>query len=279
MEFWQAVIVPALQGVMQDILGVLPKLLAALVILLIGWLVAKLLENLVSRLLKRIGFNSLAERAGIEGFMRNAGFKQEVSWLVGRLVFWMLVLVFVLSAAETLQMDTLALSIQKVVGFIPNLILVIFILVFGAVLARLAGRLVRATAMDAEIDFAEFLGKLVHHVVLIVIIVLAVSQLELDSSVIDTSFAAIIGAVALAVALTLGLGSRQISYNIICGVYARKTYQIGQAVRFADAEGEILQIGTINTVLKNHDGMVCIPNRALIDNTTLMPGKTAPTVK
>lgn len=271
MEFWNDVILPALQGVLQDILSILPKLLAAIVILLIGWIVAKLLENLVRRVLKRVGFNSLAEKTGIEGFLRNAGFQKEVSWVVGRLIFWMIILVFLLSAAETLALNTLALSIQKLVGFIPNMIVVVLILVFGAVLARMAGRLVRATASDAGIEFADFLGKLVNNVILIVIVVLAVSQLEIQSNILDTTFASIVGAAALAVALTLGLGSRKISYNIICGVYARRSYKLGQTVRLPEMSGEIVQIGSVNTIIRGDDGLASVPNSTLIENLTISP--------
>lgn len=274
MNFWKTVIVPALERILQDFLGILPNLIAAIIILLIGWLVAKLLENVVRRLLKRIGFNKLSERTGIAAFLKNAGFKQEVSWVVGKLIFWLLIMVFMLSAAETLQLTALALSIQKVVGFIPNLIAVVLILVFGALLARLAGRLVKGAAVNAEIDFADFLSKLVTNVILIAIAVIAISQLEIQSNVLDIIFAALIGAVGLAIALTLGLGSRKVSYNIICGVYARKTYRVGQIVKIGDSEGELLQIGTINATIRTGQDLMVFPNNALIETKTVISQKT-----
>lgn len=271
MEIWTNVVLPALEGVLQDILSILPRLIAAVFILLVGWLIAKLLENVVRRLLKRIGFNGLAEKTGISNFLKNAGFQKEVTWIVGRLVYWLLLLIFLLSAAETLQLDTLALTIQKVVSFIPSLVLVIFILVFGAMLAKLAGRLVRASAIEAELEFADFLGKFVNNVVLIVILVLAVSQLDIDASVLDTTFAALIGAAALTITLTLGLGSRNISYNILCGVYARRTFEIGQYITVKNTTGTIVKIGSVNTTLETSDGLINLPNRMLIENKALMP--------
>lgn len=271
MDFWNNIIIPAFEKILQNILDLLPNVVAAIVILLVGWVVAKLMENLVRRVLARIGFNNLAEKTGINGFLKNAGFKKEVSWLVGRLTFWMLLLVFLLSAADTLNLTTLAFSIQKVVAFIPNLIVVILILVFGAMLAKLAGRLVRATAMDSELDFADFLGKLVTNVVLVIIVVLAVAQLELQSTVIDTTFAAMVAAVALAIALTLGLGSRNIAYNIMCGVYARRTFKIGQTIRLGDLQGEIVHIGTINTSIQNSEGLHTVLNSEVIETRSVIP--------
>lgn len=271
MELWNEVIVPAFQKILQDIIIILPKFIAAAVILLAGFIIAKIFEGLARRILKKIGFNKLSERTGIEDFLKNAGFNREISWLIGRLIYWMLILVFLLSAAETLELTALALSIEKVVSYIPNLIVVILILVFGAMLARFAGRLVRATAMDAEIDFADFLGKLVNNVVLLVVIVLAFSQLELESNVLDTTFAALIGAAGLAAALTLGLGTRKIAYNIICGVYARKTYRLGQKISLEDVSGEVVQMGTVNSIIRTDAGLLSIANANLIEKKTLMP--------
>lgn len=268
MGLWNEVILPALNQILVDILQVLPKLLAAITILLIGWIVSKIAENIVRRLLKRIGFNSVAERTGISGFLKNAGFKQEVSWVMGKLVFWMLILVFLLSAAEALELTALALSIQKIVEFMPNLIAVILIIVFGAMLARLAGRLVQGAAANAGLDFADFLGKLITNFILIAIAVIAITQLNLHSSILDTTFGVLIGAIGLAIALTLGLGSREISYNIICGVYARKTYHIGQQVAVNGVEGELMQIGTVNAIVRTDKGLTSLPNSCLIANTT-----------
>ncbi len=273
MTFWNQVIVPALQKVFQDVLSILPKILAATIILLIGWLVAKLLDNLVRRILKRIGFNRLADRTGITGFLKNAGLKEDLSWVVGKIIFWTLMLIFLLSAAETLELTALALSLEKLVGFMPNLIVVIFVLVFGAMLARLAGRLVRGSALEAGIEFADFLGKAVSNFILIAVVVIAITQLNIQSSVLDIAFAALLGAFALAIALTIGMGTRNISYNIICGMYARKTFRVGQIIRVNGVEGELLQIGTANAMIRTKEGLVSLPNHALIDNSTRIQEK------
>jgi hypothetical protein len=267
-DFWNEVILPALNQIFSDMMGIIPLLLAAIIILLVGYIISKIIENIVRRVLKKVGFNTIAEKAGIATFLKNAGFDKEVSWVIGKLTFWMLFLIFLLSAAETLQLTALAVSLNQIVAFIPNLIAVILILVLGAMLARITGKLVTASARNAGLDFAPFLGKLVHNIILIAVAFIAISQLEIDSAILDTTFGAMVGAFALAIALTLGLGSREISHNIICGVYARKTFQIGQIVSVNNVQGKIVQIGTINTVLQSENGLHTLPNADLIGNTT-----------
>lgn len=267
MSFWNDVILPALSGIVQDVLGILPELAGALTILLIGWIVARFLGSLVGKLLGRIGFDSIAERAGIADFLTRSGFQRDVSWIVGRLAFWTIFLMFLLSAAEALRLTALAETLQKAVAYIPNLIVIVLVLVFGALLSRLAGKLVTGAADSAGIDFADMLGKLVANFILVAIAIIAISQLEIQSAVLDYAFIALLSAVALAIALTLGLGTRDVAQGIIYGVYARKIFEIGQVVRIGEQDGELIQIGTINSVIKTPDEIVSMPNKALIEGT------------
>jgi len=266
-SFWNEVIRPALAGVAGDIMGILPELAGALTILIVGWIIARLLGNIVGKLLGKVGFNSVAEKAGISEFLTKSGYKQDVSSLLGKLVFWTIMLMFLLSAAEAMKLHALAETLQKAVAYIPNLIVIVLVIVFGALLAKLAGKLVTGAAASANIDFADILGKLVSNFILLAIFVIAISQLEIHSAVLDYAFIALLAAVALAVSITLGFGTRDVAQGIIYGVYARKIFEVGQQVSIEDQEGELLQIGTINSVIKTSAEIISMPNKALIEGT------------
>ncbi len=265
-RFWQEKILPVLAGILDSMLASLPNFLAAVIILLIGWLVAKALDALVIRLLRRIGFNRIAEKAGITAFIRNAGFTREPSWVVGKLIFWLLMLTFLLSAAETMNLTAIAVTLQKMVAFIPNIIAVVLIVVFGSLFARFVGGLVRGAAREAGIDFADVLGKLVSNIIILMLVVIAFSQLEIKSGVLEITFGAILGAFGLAIALTLGMGSRNIAQNILAGVYARKSFQVGQQVHVRQMQGTITEIGTVSTVIHTaEEKIITLPNSMLVD--------------
>jgi small-conductance mechanosensitive channel len=267
MDFWYDTIVPALQNIVQDIIGILPSLAGALAILVIGWIIAKVVGSLVTKLLEKVGFNSVAENAGIDDFLKKSGIKQQVSWIVGRLAFWIIMLMFLLSAAETLQLKALANTIQMAVGYIPNLIVIIMVLVFGMLVSRLAGKLVAGMANSAGIDFHEFLGKLVTNFILAAIIVIAISQLEIKTAAIDYVFIATLLAIALAVALAVGLGAKQTAHEIINGIYARKIFEVGQNISVNGVEGEIMSIGTITTQVRTASGISTVPNKQLTEQS------------
>lgn len=269
MSTWQQIILPALQGVLDNILGILPDLIGALVILLVGWTLATLLDRVVRRLLQRIGFNRLAERAGIRGFIRNTGFAQEPSWVVGKLIFWLTLLTFFLPAAEQLNLTAISLTLEKLVTFIPNLIAVVLMIIFGALFARLMGGITRGAAKEAGIEFADLLGRLVSTVILIIVVVMALAQLEIQSGILEIAFAALLGAFALAIALTLGLGTRTVAQNLVSGVYARRSFQLGQRIQVKGMQGEIVEIGTVNTLIRDAGQLISVPNSLLVEEIAI----------
>ncbi|MBM3262978.1 MAG: mechanosensitive ion channel [candidate division Zixibacteria bacterium] len=265
MTFWEEILLPAFQRFYGDVAETLPNIVAAMAILVAGWLIARGTDILTRRILKTLGFNRLVERAGVLGFFQSAGYPHEPSWIMGKVFFWLLLLTFILTAAETMEFTVIAVTMQKLVAFIPNLIAVLLIVVFGSLFARVLSSIVRGAASDIGVEFSDILARGVHALVLIMVLVMAFSELEIHSLVLEITFASVLGAFGLAVALTLGLGSRSVAQNILAGVYARRSFQEGQRIRIRGHQGEVVQIGTVNTVLHKEDGsMVTIPNALFI---------------
>ncbi len=268
MNFWEKYIEPAMNLITQRVIDMTPQILAGLLIVTVGWLVARILASLSSKLLQRVGFNGACERAGLTNLLRSSGYKKDSSWLVGRFVFWMLLLLFILSAAETIHMQALSTALQRVVNYIPNLIAVVLILVFGFLLARFMGSLTRGAASQAGLDFNELLGKITTYTIQFATVVIALSQLQIDSSVLNTAFGAVIGAFALGFGLMIALGGKDVARNIIAGVYARKSLRTGQRIQIDDVSGTILEIGSVNTRVEYATGIALVSNSNLIDGST-----------
>lgn len=264
-SFWDEIIVPAFNGIIGSIMDILPQVVGALTILIVGWILAKIISSLITKLLGKIGFNEIADRAGITEFLSKSNFKHDMSWVMGRLVFWTIMLLFLLSAVEALHLTAMVEMLQKAVAYIPNLIVIVFVVVFGALLARLSGKLITGAAASAGIDFADLLGKLATNFILIAIFIIAISQLEFHSEVLDYVFIALLAAIALAVSITLGFGTRDVAQGIIYGVYARKIFTAGQQVTVMEQDGELIQIGTINSVIKTDREIISLPNKALVE--------------
>lgn len=274
MKFIETWFYPTFQALYERFIAIVPNILAAAAMLLAGWITALGLQRLVTRFLKRVNFDSLAKKAGFNAFLGKAGFQHAPSILIGTMIFWLTMLIFLLSAADVLNLTLFAEVVQKLVAFIPNLIAVVFIVLFGSLFGRFVGQVVQGAAEEAQLEAAEVLGKLISNIITFLIAVIAFKQLDIESSALELTFAIMIGAAGLALALTFGLGMRNVAQNIISGVYVRKMFHPGQVIAFQDKHGEILQIGPVSTTVQNARSVIYVPNKILIDEVS--ESQTAP---
>ena len=125
----------------------IPQLIAALVLLFVGWIVAKLVRTGMLHLLKVIHFDVLAQKSGVEAFLRQGDLDVSLSKLLSNLMYWLLILVVVVTVSNSLGLQMVADLFNKVVLYIPNIIVAILVLVFGSVLARFINRIDRKSVV------------------------------------------------------------------------------------------------------------------------------------
>ena len=191
----------------------IPKLIGALILLAIGWWLAKLVARLVVGLLDRLGFGAAAERTGMFGFMgaSTAGRRgSQPSWLIGEIVKWFVFLIFVELAAQALGLRAVSVLLHRVILWIPNLVVALLILFIAVLAAQFVGRLVRGGARRN----AGFLGSLAEYGIIALAAVVALNQLGIGAVFVDILFAAVIAALALAAGLAFGLGGRSVTSRI-----------------------------------------------------------------
>lgn len=253
----------------RELLVLLPKLAAAFTILLVGWLISYLLSKVVTAIGSKAGLDRASKSAHVDEVLSNAGIRNvslKPSLLIGRIVFWLLMMIFFVSATNTLGLNKLATLVDSFAMFLPKLVAATMIFVLGLVLAQLFGRLVRKAAMVIGEDYAKTLGGFATSVMSIVVVVLALGQLEIDTTLLNIIIAIFLIIMGVAVALSLGLGTRDLARNIVYGAYARDNLKIGTRIVFRELEGRIIDISTINTIIEADDGThYYIPNSELMN--------------
>lgn len=195
----------------------IPKLIGALLLLLIGWWIASWLAGLLVRLLERLGLGSALQRMGLFGFLGSRTDTTAPSrpvWLIGQIVKWFVFLIFVDLAVEALGLAAVSELLHRVILWIPNLVVALLVLFLGALLARFVGRLVRGAAATGGVGNAGLLSGLVEYGILALAAVVALNQLGIGAVFVDILFAAVVGALALAAGLAFGLGGRNVASKI-----------------------------------------------------------------
>jgi small-conductance mechanosensitive channel len=260
-----------LQEVLREVVAWLPKLVLALALLLLGWLVGRLIEALARGLLRRLGLDRLAERAEIARFLRNAGLESSASRLFGRVVFWLVFLVFLLAAVESLGLVGVVEAFGALLAYLPNVIAAALILLFGGLIARLAGD--TASALLSQTSAGGTAGQLVRYVTLGFVLILAVEQLGIQTTLLTTAAVVLLGATALALALAFGFGSREIAHNIMAGFHAREAFVEGEHLTVRGHRGTLVRIGSVKSTIKTEAGLVTLPNAALVEEEVLTGGE------
>lgn len=266
LDLWTQSLVTAMTALWTKIANFIPNLFGALVVVLLGFVVAKLLDTLLSKLLAKLGLDRVMGGTGLTKLMSRAGIKVPISTLVGKIVYWFVLLIFLVSAAESLGLQRVSATLDVLALYLPKVFAGALVLLVGVLLAQLANGLVRGAAEGVGLDYAQGLGRVAQVLVIIISISVAISQLEIKTDLLNHVIVIGLITVGLAIALAMGLGSRDIAGQILAGIYVRELYQVGQQVRIGEVEGQIEEIGTVKTTLLTDEGeLVSLSNKILLE--------------
>ncbi|MCD5990950.1 mechanosensitive ion channel family protein [Pseudomonas phytophila] len=266
LDVWTQSLVAAMTALWTKVAIFIPNLLGAVVVVLLGFVVAKLLETLLSKLLAKIGLDRLMAGTGLTKLISRAGVQVPISTLIGKIVYWFVLLTFLVTAAGSLGLERVSATLDMLTGYLPKVFGAALVLLVGVLLAQLVNGLVRGGAEGVGLDYAAGLGRVAQGLVIIISISVAISQLEVKTDLLNHVIVIVLITVGLAIALALGLGSRELAGQILAGIYVRELYQVGQEVRIGDVEGQIEEIGTVKTTLLTDDGeLVSLSNRVLLE--------------
>lgn len=207
---WQDVVIGPVKSMITRILNFIPTLIGALLILLVGWFVAKALEWAVNKALKALKVDNLSETTGIADILEKGEIKKSLSEIIGAIVYWLVMLTVLVTAVNALGLTTAAELLDKVVLYIPNVIGAIFILVLGIFFASFIGTLVKTAAVNARLTQSNALAQTSRVVVTIFAVIIALAQLNIKTAVLDLTISIVLASLGIGFAIALGLGCKDI---------------------------------------------------------------------
>ncbi len=203
------VVVESVRGFLMQLGEFLPKLLGVVVILVIGWLVAKLLLVVVVRGLKLVNFNVITERAGLDGFLRQGGVRKSTIDILGILVYWLVILVTLLAAFNTLGLTVVSDLFSKITLFVPHVIVAVLILAIGLYFARFVGDTVTAYGKNVGTEDAVMMGRAAYYAITVFVILIALDQVQVGGEIVRFTYYVLLSGAVLALAIAFGLGGQK----------------------------------------------------------------------
>jgi hypothetical protein len=261
----------ALAATWQKVLAHLPSVVGAALLLLVGWLVAKLLRALAEKSLSRLAAFAAGRR--IEQEMHAAGVDRLAGKAAGVIVFWLVFVLFVAAAGEFLGMAVITTGLNRLTEYLPTILGAVLVLVLGVVAGNVARAAVTRAAARGGLAYGETLGQLVRGVILLVVAVVAIDQVGIDSQLLIVASEILIASVIGGAALAFALGSRTTVGNILALHYLAQVYKVGQRVKLDDLEGEIVELKKTGVVIDSPAGRVFVPAREFSEKrSTLVSG-------
>jgi hypothetical protein len=218
----QNIIQDSISAFVRGIGEALPNILAALVILLVGWIIAKVLKAGTGRLLKLVKFPTLTKRAGIDDFLAKGDVKQSSSDIIAVLVYWLVMLIVLVTAINALGLEVASELLNQILLYIPNIIVAVIVVAVGLYAANFIAALVRTAAANAGIAEAGLVAALSRWALVIFTLAIALEQLRIGRDIVSYGFLIIFGAAALAAALAVGLGGREVVGGYLSERFGKK---------------------------------------------------------
>src|SRR3989344_573097 len=212
---WVNVVVASLQNLWSEVLGFMPDLIGALIILVVGLVVAAGLGSLIERIVSALKVDSLLSRLGLEAYFERGGLHMNSGRFFGRAVYWFIVIVFLLAASDVLGFQSFSNFLADVLNYVPNVIVAVMILLAAMVLATFLRGVVRASVLGARLHSAKFLGSMTWWAVVIFGLLTALVQLGVAVTIINTVITGLIAMFALAGGLAFGLGGKEYAAHLL----------------------------------------------------------------
>jgi len=260
---WGEVFLKSLQTFLDTLMRALPSIFGAILLLLIGWLLAKLLAFLGYKLLQTIKFDELTKRPPFTEYLQKANISRP-SLMIRKLIYWVVLLLFFITAAETMGWKTISNEISSLINYLPRLFSALVVFIIGLYIVSFIRDFIKGATASLGIGAGKFISALVFYLLLAVISLTAAKQAGVDTDIITSNLSLILGSVMLAFAISYGFASRDILSNILASFFSRQMFSEGQIIELEGVSGKIIEISSVFIKIANQDGEIVIPTQRLL---------------
>lgn len=244
---WAEALMTSLASGLVVLFAAIPKIIGFVLILIIGFLIASAIAGAVAAVLRMVKFNDLAARSGFSGFVEKMGIKRDASGFLADLVKWFVRLIVLVSAFDALGLPAVSGVLEQLLLWLPNLVVALVILVIAGLAATALAGLVRGATAEAGLGSPELLATIARVAVWGFAIIVAVDQIGIATTLVNTLFMGLVGALALALGLAFGLGGRETAAQIVSDWYRSGKQATPKLQQAADSMQRNAQDSTVTS--------------------------------
>lgn len=242
----------SLTNIGTSLVEVVPGLIKAVVLLIIGYFIAKYAAFFVKKLLISVNADKIVDKLKeIELF---ANMDVKLSVILSKVVFWCIFFIFIIISADVLNLDSISQGISKILGFLPNLVSALFIFFAGVFIANLIRGAINTTTASMNIPVGKLIGSIVFYFMVIMISITAAEQAGVETSMIKENINNIVLIFLAALGLGYGISSKDLMSNTLASIYTKNKFRVGQEIKYKHIQGTIVELDSNSAILKNDTG-------------------------
>ncbi|GLU42458.1 mechanosensitive ion channel family protein [Allomuricauda sp. NBRC 101325] len=261
---WKDVTLDSLSGMGKEIAKVFPKIMGAIVVLLVGWLFIKLVLFLLGKILKLAKVDLLNDKINGMEMAGKGNFTIDVLKIILGFVKWLLVLAFLIVAADILNWTIISVEIGNLLHYLPRFFSALVLLMIGFYIGNFVKSTVKRVFDSFEFGGSNIVSNLLFYVIVIFMSITALNQAGVDTTIITNNITMVLGSFLLAFSLGIGLGSRDVVSDILKSFYTRKNYAVGDKIVIGENEGVIEAIENNSLTLLTETGKFVIPIKDVV---------------
>jgi hypothetical protein len=247
----------------KSFMGFFYNLIGAVLILLIGWLVAKMVAAVSKTMLERVGADKVGEKLNDIDAIKGLKLEIKLSSIISKVLYYFIILFMLRPAADTLGVPAISDMVKLLVEFIPKLISSALMLSAGIFLADALKNFVVTLCKSFNIAAGKLIGTAIFFFLLIIFVIQSVAQVGINTSLLESSFNLLIGGIIFAFAIGYGFASKEILLNIISSFYSKNRYKEGQIIEIDGVKGEIIGMDNTTITIKTEDSKTIFPWQVL----------------
>ncbi|MDR4493054.1 MAG: hypothetical protein R3B74_01275 [Nitrospirales bacterium] len=267
---WVQGLTDAVTASLTQIVAFLPTVILALMLLGLGYLLARVVSIFVTRLLQLMGFDRLLSRTAIQTLLERSGTKQKSSEILGMIGFWIIFLVFLIKASDTLQLTMVSDALTTIAYYIPKIGIAVLVLILGLIAANFVRELITMTCSSAGITHGTMVAQAVYVAVVLLIVVTAIDALGINKDLLNNTIVILLAGLIGGAALSFGLGSRTAVANLIAAHYLGSVVRVGMTVKIGENQGTVVAVTPISVVLETIEGRVVVPASQFTESTAVI---------
>lgn len=262
------IILHALTSVFTQIIDFFPRFIGGIVLLIVGWLIAKSVSKLIGKLLGQEAIKKTLDKLSDGLDLSQMGI--QLDKMICNVVYYIILLIFLLSATDAMGLSMLSQEISHLIQYMPQLLTAIMVALIGLYFAGIVRNVVGASAKSMGIRPWRLLGSLAYYLLAITVIVSALSQAGIQTQLITANVSIIVAGMVGAFALSYGFASRNILAGFLSSYYSKHHYKEGQILEIDGKKGMIVAIDNVSITLDMEDRQVIIPiHKVLSENVTI----------